>query len=81
MNIPLKQLIEWLNKLNSSLIIEYVDRHDEMVEQLLSNKDEVYEDYNKNNFMKLLEDKFKIIDRKILKDGKRELFYCINQNV
>ena len=52
-----------------------------MVEQLLSNKDEVYEDYNKNNFMKLLEDKFKIIDRKILKDGKRELFYCINQNV
>ncbi len=80
MNIPLKQLIEWLSKLNSSLIIEYVDRHDEMVEQLLENKDETYEDYNKNNFIRLLEDKFKVIDRKILKNGKRELFYCVNQN-
>ena len=80
MNIPLRQIIYWLKEQKSKLIIEYVDRHDEMVMELLKNKDETYEDYNKENFISLLNNHFKIADRKILKNGKRELFYCITSN-
>ena len=46
-----------------------------MVIQLLNNKKELYEDYNKENFIKLLSEKFKIIDRQSLKNNKRELFF------
>ena len=34
-NIPLDQIINWLSNLNSKIIIEFIDRNDEMVIQLL----------------------------------------------
>jgi hypothetical protein len=79
-NIPIEQILDWLHSLNSKIIIEFVDRDDEMVIELLSNKEEKYEDYEKESFVKLLTTKFEIIDRQPLKNNKRELFYIINKN-
>jgi len=47
----------------------------------LNNKNEPYEDYNKENFVKLLSKKFKIIDHQSLKNNKRELFFLENNYV
>lgn len=80
-NIPLAQVINWLHSLKANIIIEFVDRNDEMVVQLLNNKNELYEDYNKENFIKLVSKKFKIIDSQSLKDGKRELIFLENNYV
>ena len=80
-NIPLAQVINWLHSLKANIIIEFVDRNDEMVVQLLNNKNELYEDYNKENFIKLVSKKFKIIDSQSLKDDKRELFFLENNYV
>ena len=41
----------------------------------------LYEDYNKENFIKLVSKKFKIIDSQSLKDDKRELFFLENNYV
>ena len=80
-NIPLDQILDWFHSLNANIIIEFVDRNDEMVVKLLSNKEEKYEDYNKEKFIELLLKKFQIIDRQSLKDNKRELFFIVNNNV
>ena len=80
-NIPLDQILDWLHSLNANIIIEFVDRNDEMVVKLLSNKEEKYEDYNKEKFIELLLKKFQIIDRQSLKDNKRELFFIVNNNI
>lgn len=80
-NIPLDQIINWLSNLNSKIVIEFVDRNDEMVIQLLTNKIEKYEDYSKQNFIKILSKYFKTLRRQKLKNDKRELFFLEKINV
>ena len=74
-NIPNLVFIRYLRSLESEVIIEFVDRHDEMVEKLLTNKKEPYIDYNRDQFISEIEECFIIQDRQLLKNGKRELFF------
>jgi hypothetical protein len=74
-NIPLNLFFEWLHSLKASILIEFVNRDDEMVAKLLQNKKETYEDYNLQTFISESEVFFNIADRQILKDGRRELFF------
>lgn len=75
-NIPLNEFIHWLRETNSSLIIEFVTREDEMVQTLLRNKEDNYIDYDGKYFEKTLSASYTILDRKILKDGKRILYFA-----
>jgi len=56
-------------------VIEFVNRHDEMVVKLLTNKKEQYADYNLEQFIGECESLFNIKERKSLKGGKREIFF------
>ncbi|MEF9427413.1 MAG: methyltransferase, partial [Candidatus Mariimomonas ferrooxydans] len=44
-NIPLKEFIDWLSSLGTSLVIEFVTKEDPMVKKLLLNKEDNYTDY------------------------------------
>ena len=74
-NIPNYLFLKWLRSLDAEIIIEFVNRNDEMVEKLLTNKKEQYEDYNLDQFIQDTGEYFTIKDRTSLKEGKRELFY------
>jgi hypothetical protein len=74
-NIPNALFLRWLRSLNADVILEFVQREDEMVIKLLTNKDEQYEDYNLDQFVREAEQLFMIGDRESLKEGKREIFY------
>lgn len=74
-NIPNALFLKWLRSLNSDVVIEFVNREDEMVVKLLTNKKEQYEDYNLESFVDEAEQLFTIRDRAPLKGGKREIFY------
>ena len=74
-NIPNSIFIKYLRSLNSDVIIEFVDRKDEMVIKLLTNKKEKYYDYNQDQFIYEIEQYFLIKDRQSLKNNKRELFF------
>jgi hypothetical protein len=76
-NIPLDMLFGWLAKLQTQVVIEFVDRHDEMVVKLLTNKAEKYEDYNRDNFVAQAEQHFTIVNSELLKGGRREIFHLI----
>lgn len=74
-NIPNIKFLHWLRSLNAEIIIEFVNREDEMAIKLLTNKKEQYDDYNGEQFVIDAENYFNIIDRKHLKSGKREIFF------
>ena len=74
-NIPNVLFLKWLRSLEAEVILEFVNRKDEMVIKLLTNKKEQYEDYNLDQFVADAEQFFTIEDRAALKDGKREIFY------
>lgn len=74
-NIPNLLFLKWLRSLEADIILEFVNREDEMVIKLLTNKKEQYADYNLEQFISDVEQFFTIEDRQPLKGGKREIFY------
>jgi hypothetical protein len=75
-NIPMRDFVEWLASLGTSLVIEFVGRDDEMVQTLLANKDDQYSDYTPENFAALLDAHFDIRDKRALKGGKRVIYFA-----
>ncbi len=80
-SIPNALFLSWLRTLNSDVILEFVNRHDEMVVKLLTNKAEKYEDYNVEKFRTEADLLFEISDHQILKGGKRELFFLTPRDI
>lgn len=74
-NIPTVLFLKWLRSLEADVIVEFVNREDEMVVKLLTNKEEQYEDYSLDQFVAEVGQFFVIKDREPLKGGKREIFY------
>ncbi len=74
-NIPLELFFDWLASLEAEVVIEFVDRNDEMVEKLLMNKKEQYPDYTRENFESALGAHFKILSTEPLKGEKRRLYH------
>lgn len=75
-NIPLADFIRWLAGLKTSLIIEFVGRDDEMVQTLLANREDQYDDYHPEIFRNLLATHFDIRDEQDLKGGKRRIYFA-----
>ena len=73
-NIPNAMFLEWLRSFDCNVIIEFVDRSDEMVKKLLTNKKEQYSDYTLEAFESEVSSLFDIVDRQTLKGGDREIF-------
>lgn len=73
-NVPNIRFLEWLRSLESEVIIEFVDRSDEMVVKLLTNKKEQYEDYSLEQFRAEVAQLFEVVDSRPLKGGDREIF-------
>ena len=74
-NIPNIEFLKYLRSFDAEIIIEFVDRHDEMVKKLLTNKKEDYPDYNKQDFLREVQKYFEIKDRQSLKNDNREIFF------
>ena len=74
-NIPCEIFLEYLRTLGSDIIIEFVNRDDEMVIKLLANKKEQYDDYNIKSFESSVLKFFSIEDKQPVKNGLRQLYY------
>jgi hypothetical protein len=76
-NIPMADFISWLASLDTALVIEFVSRDDEMVETLLRNKDDQYDDYQLEVFETLLSEHFDVRQNRPLKGGKRSIYFAL----
>jgi len=79
-NIPMADFMRWLADLGTALVIEFVGRDDEMVETLLRNKDDRYDDYRLEVFEGLLSEHFAIRESQTLKGGKRSIYFALPSN-
>jgi hypothetical protein len=69
--------MRWLAGLGTALVIEFIGRDDEMVETLLRDKDDQYDDYRPEVFEALLSAHFEVRDSQTLKDGKRAIYFAL----
>ncbi|MGB5835252.1 MAG: hypothetical protein WBG92_25145 [Thiohalocapsa sp.] len=76
-NVPLVLFLDWLRSLDCEIVIEFVDRHDEMVEKLLVNKKEVYDDYSRSEFERLIGERYRVETSSELKGGRRVLYHLV----
>ena len=76
-NIPLGDFLGWLASLGTAVVIEFVDRNDEMVETLLRNKEDCYTDYSLENFERHLGQHYTIQKKHSLKNGKRQIYFAL----
>jgi hypothetical protein len=74
--IPLRELLEWLAGLKSRLVIEFVDRHDPMVQQMLRNRRDQSVDYTPALFEQWLHEYFDVLRKEPLESGSRILYYA-----
>ena len=74
-NIPLENFIKWISNLSPNLIIEFIEKKDPMVKMLLKEKEDVYPDYNIDNFEKCLCQRGEIIKKLRLSSGFRTLYF------
>ena len=74
-NVPLAEFIDWLARLRSHLVIEFVTRGDAMVQRLLLNKDDIYHDYHLDVFEREVHRRFETMAREELGSGTRILYF------
>jgi hypothetical protein len=75
-NVPISNFLDWLVMTRARLIIEFVDRSDSMVRELLERKTEAHEDYSLANFERELRRRYEILSSAPLKRGERRIYYC-----
>lgn len=73
-NLLLSDVIDWLASLRATVVLEYVDREDTQVKQLLANRADVFSDYNQDAFESLVSRSFEVVRKQTLTSGTRTLF-------
>lgn len=72
-NVPIEQFIEFLSKIAPQGILEWVDKADPMVQFLLRNREDVFENYNWDYFLKQIQQYFNIEKVQEINNGTRKL--------
>ncbi len=78
-HVPLQEFVGWLADMGTDLVIEFVDKNDEMTRTLLRNKEDKYADYEREVFEECLSRSFEIVRKESLQGGTRTLYHGRNQ--
>jgi hypothetical protein len=78
-NIPLADVIDWLASLGGEVILEFPSKQDAMVQSLLRNKRDQYQDYSLASLETELCRHFEIRLREDLPSGARTLFHVVTK--
>lgn len=76
-NIPLPEVVDWLQSLGGEVVLEFPTKQDAMVRQLLKNKRDQYDDYSLENLERSLLQHFAIVGQAKLPSGERTLFHLV----
>jgi ribosomal protein L11 methylase PrmA len=73
-NIPLRQAVDWLVRIAPTGIIEFVPKQDPMVLGMLSNREDIFDDYHLGTFRDLLDRTAEIVAVAEVSNNGRALF-------
>ena len=74
-NVPLPMLLDWLAKLGSELIIEWVPREDAMAQRLLAAREDIFQRYTEDGFQAALTERWVQVDRVPISGTARVLYH------
>jgi ribosomal protein L11 methylase PrmA len=73
-NIPLEQALRWMTDIAPKGLIEFVPKNDQTVCQMLALREDIFDDYTEENFIKLLSDCAEIRDSCQVSSSGRKIF-------
>lgn len=74
-NIPVRAFLEWFASFGARhLLVEFVPKEDPMVQELLKNRKDVYDDYHVEHFAQVCRELFRVESRNRVPDSAREVF-------
>jgi ribosomal protein L11 methylase PrmA len=73
-NIPFMMIASVLSEMSKTLIIEYVPKDDEKVQQMLSYKTDIYTDYTRENFEFEFGQHYELVKKAVIGNSKRILY-------
>ena len=74
-NIPLDKTIDWLIGLAPTGVIEFVQKSDPTVQEMLTLREDIFDDYNEENFSSLLQQRARIVKSETVSATGRQLFW------
>ena len=80
-NIPLKSAIKWIINIAPTGVIEFVPKTDPMVKTMLMFREDIFHDYNLDNFIKLIKENGRVIKQSTITEQGRELIWYEKQNI
>lgn len=73
-NVPLDRVVSWLTALAPSGVIEFVPKSDPMVVELLRLREDIFPDYNEEQFVSCLQQRARIVTSETVSASGRKLF-------
>ena len=73
-NVPLERVAAWLRRLAAWALVEWVPKHDPMVQRLLAGRDDVFDDYTQEGFERAVAVHFSVERREPLRGSPRTLY-------
>ena len=73
-NVPLAMILDWFARLGRHAIVEFVPKHDQKVQRLLRDRDDIFDGYSIDGFEAAAQVGFRIGDREAIGDSGRVLY-------
>jgi len=73
-NLPLDMIAQFLSEITFTLIIEFVPKSDSQVKKLLRNRNDIFNNYDINNFELIFSQYFKTIEKRPIDNTGRTLY-------
>ena len=73
-NVPFHSLVELFGSMCSELIIEFVPKEDEKVQQLLKSREDIFTDYNQSTFEAAFTKQFSIVEQQQIAASGRVIY-------
>lgn len=73
-NLPFNKIANWLEKFGKYLIIEFIPKEDSQVQILLTTREDIFPDYNQENFEKEFTQYYNIIEKHTINGSQRSIY-------
>jgi hypothetical protein len=74
-NVPLEDFANYLARLGRHAIVEFVPKSDPMVQQMLADRDDIFDAYDAKSFERACLSAFRIVERVTLPPSERTLYF------
>lgn len=73
-NVPLDMIACFMSQLGKNLIIEFIPKNDSQVQHLLRSRQDIFNDYNSDNFEAAFQKYFTQLKKELVSDSSRTLY-------